>query len=156
MKRLTRTLGLLLFAWPFAGCDAILDSLTPDAVSVTGITLTSFPTTDGGASWDLTDDADLIFTITTQSSVLYEDNYYYEDVTSANLPLGMYMSNAYQLPTLAQTYYIRIWDHDDFSSHDFVGEATFVPNDHVNNQPTEIPFSSSTISGSVLVNWIFE
>ncbi|MEL6537756.1 MAG: hypothetical protein AAFQ98_20210 [Bacteroidota bacterium] len=156
MKNILSKLVAMATTVFLSGCDLVLDSLTPDAVEVTGIIIDTFPTTDDGSSWDLLDDADLTFSIASGTSVLYEDGVYYEDVTADNLPLSMFLNTAYQLPTLNQSYTIQLYDDDDFSADDFIGQASFNPNDFAIAGEPEIPFSSGTIAGRVLVNWIRE
>lgn len=143
--------GILLIA--FTGCSSLV---TPKGVKITAVEISSYPNTNNGLAWDLLDGPDLTFAISNGNSSIYTDTNFYGNISSDNLPLTMSVSSPFLLPSIEQEYTLQLFDKDEIIGNTLMGEATFNPKDHSRSKPEKISFSSSTISGSITLEWVLE
>lgn len=110
--------------WGGSDCSIIL---TPSSISVTKIEVLNFPSTDGGAGWDLTSGADIIVELENSSNtLLYSSPTYFENATPG-LTYSFTPSSPIVLNNPTLQYTISLYDYDSTDPNDFMGGYYFTP-----------------------------
>ena len=88
--------------------------------------------------------------------ILIDEEVYFESdvMTESVLPQRIPFENlSIQGVELDQTLVVRIFDHDDDSLEDVVGEVSFVPRDLMVSQPTRKALFGGYLQVDLLLNW---
>lgn len=140
---------LLFFALTIAACSKDKDcalgytgsdcdiQITPKSIQIDFIELTKYPPNDNGASWDVADGPDIYIEIRHLSSVIYS--------TVKNPVFNITSPNYFWAPSTPillnyplDDYYFRLYDYDDFSGDDYMGEIGGQLYDSNNKFPSNI------------------
>jgi len=152
-----KTIRLIVFALIFTNLFSCTkkEDPKPDAtnVTVTGIKIVTMPLTDGGSDWDLDGGADPIFTIINSNATLYSHNLYYPDVTSSSFPLVYTIADGYKLPYINQAYGINLYDYDETSANDYIGQVVFNPSSYKSERPASKTFTDGNVQVTINFSW---
>lgn len=143
-------LGTILIATMLTSCSKDAEYF------ITGITVTSFPETQGSIPWDDNggEEPDLFPKITAGGVDFWElQNYqtsHLEDATAADLPWSWLIPS---LKIVGETQYtFELWDYDYVTANELMSSARFTPEDHeYSGGTTDIIVSSSQMSVTITV-----
>ena len=142
-------LPALLAALLFSGCGLFRGPATQ--ATITAIEVTSFPNSDGGNPWDEDSDPDLTIWITTGANVLYEHDETRANVAQTALPVRFNLAG-YRLPDLGQSYEVGLFEMDG-TDNEFIGNASFWPQNHTDDRPESIDVAGNAVSYRVFIDW---
>lgn len=104
--------------------------VTPSKITISKITVTRFPATDGGAGWDLTSGPDIYVEVLQAGNVIYSHPTFIQNATpGTNYDFNPLPYIEITNPTSQIT--LRLMDYDDFDADDNMGGLIFTP---YNNQ----------------------
>ena len=128
------------------------ESSNPTQVSITGVTLNSFPVTESnGASWDLTSGPDIYFQIYQGSTLVYEHPTYFENINTAQsftlaTPIDLIPSNE---------YIFQLMDYDNLDDDDWMGGISFYPYSEGSGTPKTKTLAPGDISVTFSLSYQF-
>ncbi len=105
-------------------------------MSITNITVTRFPSTDNGTSWDLTSGPDISPLVSYGSTTLWNSPIYRTDATPGTYS---FTPNPYiDITSPTGRYTVSLYDYDTTDPDDFMGGIIFTPYSSVRGFPNEI------------------
>ena len=164
MKGRLKTLAAvaLIAAFTLAGCKKEETKPDPEPTPVapnytnfkiTSLKVTAMPLVDGsGASWDVSDGADVYFQITDINNNLLFDGSgsVFNDVTA--MPLTWNFTSAYNITNLSVTRFFRLYD-EDLGTDDSIGLVAINFGDYKSTYPTSITSTYNGVSITVSGSW---
>lgn len=106
------------FVGPSCGQESI-----PEFIHINRVTLRSWPEAISGEQWDPSSTADIYIVLLEGDNILWKSPYKFSDVKDSI----SYIFNVE--PTIAaeplERYTLRLWDHDEDESDDYMGERNF-------------------------------
>ena len=139
----------------YSGSDCSI-VLTPSAMVINSITMTSYPMTQtSGAGWDLTDGPDPFITINSGTSANQND--FSSGVASNVTGSSIYYSNGFPvtISNLNINWTIGVWDYDATSANDFMTGLYFIPISQTSGFPSTINLNTGTMAVQLNVTWNF-
>lgn len=128
--------GTCVCAQGYTGSDCS-QQITPSAIRINSITVTSFPATDGGAGWDLTSGPDIFPELRLGSTLIWDAPTFYQNAD----PGQDYIftpNPTFNLTSPTSQYTINLLDYDDLDADDWMGGVNFTPYSSSNDFPTTI------------------
>jgi hypothetical protein len=130
--------------------------VTPTAIRINSIKVTSFPATDGGAGWDLTSGPDIYVKLTLGSTAIWESPNYFQNADPAQ-DYTFTPNPTFNLTSPNSQYTLTLYDYDDLDADDWMGGINFTPYSSSNGFPTTINLAPSgaavTFSLNVAYLW---
>ncbi len=129
--------------------------LTPTAMKINKITVTSYPTTSGGSLWDPSSNADVYISINSGTTANNTDfiTGYYSDVTGGSLTYQTDFPATINTPGNNWTF--SIWDYDTVDADDFMTGFYFKPNSKASGFPSTFTVSTTSLTMVFYVEWVF-
>ena len=137
--------GACVCASGYTGADCS-QQVTPTAIRVNSIKVTSFPATDGGAGWDLTSGPEILPVMRLGSTTIWTSPVYYPNA-DPSLDYTFTPNPTFNLTSLAEQYSLILYDWDDPDADDFMGGVNFTPSGMISGFPTTLVLAPS--GGSV-------
>lgn len=131
----------------------------PTKIIIIEFTLKKFPLTDGVASWDVNDAADVYFQLFDDQLSLVTETGYYENLDQSSLPQSFTSGLPVTLTDLNVTYVIQLMDYDLLNEDDWIGGYYFTPNYYIptvgDPYPLVVLFGSTStdIQFDLTVDW---
>jgi len=151
MKERNMQMGAFVLAaavlWGCSGCGE--GSNTPE-VRIDQIEVVNYDVNYQEDPWGEEGQPDFV------AEVSVEDEPYYTSAVAedANLPQRISFEGlSFQGGELDKTVTIRIFDHDDDSLNDIVGEVSFVPRDVMYTEPVRHPLYGGYLQVDLLLTW---
>jgi len=151
MKERNMQMGAFVLAaavlWGCSGCGE--GSNTPE-VRIDQIEVVNYDVNYQEDPWGEEGQPDFV------AEVSVEDEPYYTSAVAedANLPQRISFEGlSFQGGELDKTVTIRIFDHDDDSLNDIVGEVSFVPRDEMYTEPVRHPLYGGYFQVVLLLTW---
>jgi len=123
---------------------------------ITSIKINSIPMVDGsGASWDISNGADLFFNIEdVNSNVLFNGSgSVSNDVTTSQFPISWNFTSSYNITNTSIAQYITVYDYDTADPNDLIGYIGFIMDNHKSGYPTSITKTSGSLSITIVGSW---
>jgi hypothetical protein len=130
--------------------------VTPSAIRVNSVRVTSFPATDNGAGWDLTSGPDIFPEIRLGTTSIWTNPTFVQNANPAQTHI-FNPSPTFNLNSPSSQYTIYLWDYDDFDANDFMGGVNFTPYWSGNGFPTTLTLApaGSDVSFTLNVSYIW-
>lgn len=121
-------------------------------MNMKNFTVTSFPSTDGGAGWDvINSNPDIFIEVTQGSDVLLSTTYYLNAVNTNEYSWNDFVS----LTDPGAVYTVSLYDYDDVLPHDFLGSVSFIPKDQ-DLKSNSLIFENGAFRFAASVEFIFD
>lgn len=125
-------------------CD---QEVTPQSISITGITLNSMPANNDGADWDTFGGGPDVYYVITKDGDEIARSETFNDSFTANWNAAVSFNDP------AETYEISIFDEDDnFNADDAVGGISFSPYNAGTAFPTTVELTCATCTVNLTLN----
>jgi len=144
----TLVLGALTFAW--LGCSGCGEGTDTPQLRIDQIEVMSFDENYVEDPWGEEGTPDFV------ADVRVDEQLYYTSpiVEESSLPQRISFEGlTFQGAELDKTVVIRIFDHDDDSLEDIVGEVSFVPRDVMYTEPVRHPLYGGYLQVDLLLSW---